>query len=355
MNDVPTDRPTISIGVLAHNEQGGIAATLDSLFAQDIFAKADTEVVIVANGCTDATAQVAREALDRHRDTWSPRGSARAEELPVAGKANAWNEFVHRLSSREARVLVVMDADIWFLSVDVLSRMVATLEGTPRAIVCVDRPVKDIELRMERTLLERLLASASPGIDPEDVPLCGQLYCAWSDALRSVHLPPEIQVEDGFIRALLLTRGFTAPEDRRGIVLAPGVAHGFAAVDSISRLLEHERWIVAGSIINMMLFQRFGAEARPDRGAVELMREWRERDPEWLPHYIDEQALERGWSLLPREWWTRRWTGLRRLKTSRWLLRMPNALVAAAFDAVVFLSAIHQVRGGRGYRYWRRR
>jgi hypothetical protein len=344
----------VSIGILAHDEERGIAATLDSLFGQDVFERFDTEVVIVANGCSDATAETARRALGRHRERWSVRGTARVEELPVPGKANAWNEFVHRISARDAAVLVLADADIWFLSDDTISTMLETLFRTPGAVVCVDRPVKDIELREKRTLLERVLAAATPSIDPADVPLCGQLYCSRSDALRLVHLPPEIQVDDGFIRALLLTQGFTAPEDRSRIVLSPGAAHGFASVATLRELLRHERWVVAGSIVNMLLFQKFGAEAHPGCGAVELMRAWRMRDPDWLPRFIQGCVRERGWRLLPAPWWTRRWSRLRGLAPSRWLARLPITVAAATFDAMVFLSAIYQVRRGRGYRYWGR-
>lgn len=348
-----TSQLKLSIGVLAHDEERGIEATLDSLFTQDVFEAFETEVVVVANGCTDSTAEVARRALERHRETWSRRGVARVEELPAAGKANAWNEFVHRLSTADAAVLALMDADISFMTAGTLSRMVTTLAETSRATVCVDRPVKDIDSETGRTVLQRLLASATPEIDPRNVPLCGQLYCAWSAPLREIWLPPAIQVDDGFVRAMLLTRGFTAPEDRGRIVLAPGAAHVFSSVASLGELLRHERWVVAGSIVNMLLFRKLGAEARPGRGAAELMREWHERDPDWLPRFVQGQARERGWRLLPRHWWTRRWARLRGAPRSEWLFRLPLALGAAAFDAVIFLGAIRQVRTGRGFRYWR--
>jgi glycosyltransferase involved in cell wall biosynthesis len=341
----------VSIGLLAHDEEDRIAATLDGLFAQDVFDRFETEVVIVANGCSDATVDVARRALERRRARWSTRGSARVEELTAPGKANAWNEFVHRLSARDAGVLVLLDADIWFLAPDTVSSLVETLARTAKAVVCVDRPIKDAG-RARRTWVQRVLGSATPEIDPGDVPLCGQLYCARADALRHVRLPPEIQVDDGFIRALLLTDGFTRPEDRARIVLAEA-AHGFESVATFGELLRHERWVVAGSIVNMLLFQRFEREARPGRSAVALMEEWSERDPHWLGAFVQAEVAKRGWRLLPTAWWVRRWSRLRGLGLPRLLSRAPVAAAAALLDALVFLSAIRDVRRGRGYRYWR--
>ncbi|HEX9109630.1 MAG TPA: hypothetical protein VF832_20450, partial [Longimicrobiales bacterium] len=153
---------------------------------------------------------------------------------------------------------------------------------------------------------------------------------------------------------LLLTRGFSAPEDRTRIVLDQEAAHGFAAVGSLSELIRHERWVVAGSIVNMLLFRRFGAEARFGHDAMDLMHAWGQRDPDWLPHLVEADARKMGWRLLPKHWWTRRWTRLRRVPFPRRCYRFPVALLAAAFDAVIFLSAIRQIQMGRGYRYWRR-
>jgi glycosyltransferase involved in cell wall biosynthesis len=54
--------PTISIIVPAHNEQDYLGATLDALNRQNYPA---CEIVVVANGCTDRTAEVAQEKCHR--------------------------------------------------------------------------------------------------------------------------------------------------------------------------------------------------------------------------------------------------------------------------------------------------
>src|SRR5262249_46286487 len=216
--------------------------------------------------------------------------------------------FVHQFSLSQASILILMDADITFLRANTISSMVSTLEKTPQAVVCVDQPVKDIEIKPNRTFFERLLVSATPKINPDDVPLCGQLYCALSAPVRQIKLPAGITCEDGFLRALLLTKGFTAPENLRRIVLDSSVSHSFASVTSLRELFNHEKWLVAGCIIDMLLFERFSAECAPDRSAMTLMLNWTQQDSNWLPHYIESQVQVRGWRLLPRPWWTRRWS-----------------------------------------------
>ena len=100
----------ICIGILARNEEQNIGHTLDSLFGQSLFSNSDDhfeaiEVICVANGCTDRTADIARQALDTHCSnrtvTW------RVCELEEAGKPNAWNEFVHSFSDQSADVIIL--------------------------------------------------------------------------------------------------------------------------------------------------------------------------------------------------------------------------------------------------------
>src|SRR5271154_6797185 len=51
-------RPTAAMLVPAHNEALGIRATIESLFAQT---SQGDRIVVIADNCTDATAQIAHE------------------------------------------------------------------------------------------------------------------------------------------------------------------------------------------------------------------------------------------------------------------------------------------------------
>jgi hypothetical protein len=351
----------VAIGIMAHDEEQRIAATLASVFAQDIFDRYPTQLHVVANGCRDATVARAEQAIAAcsrfaaHAiEARDPGSSARVDRIEIAGKANAWNVFVHDLSRADAAFLLLMDADIELLQVDTLSRLVAALERDADAVVSVDQPLKDLVLDGPRTLLERLLAKATPPIDVADVPLCGQLYCGRASELRSFRLPLDLQMEDGFVRAMLLTRRFTAAEERSRIVLAAGASHRFEAVRTLHSLWRHERWVVAGSIVNMLLFAHFSQPPHQGRDAGELIAQWQAEDPHWLGRFVHAEVERRGWRLLPRHWWMRRWTRLRELPLLRRLARLPLAATAAAVDSVVFFAAIRDVRRGRAVRYWGR-
>jgi len=78
-NDRPLRLPLASVIVPAYNEERGIARLLAALLADA--APGALDVVVVANGCTDRTAEVARG--------FGP--DVRVIEEPVPGKANALN------------------------------------------------------------------------------------------------------------------------------------------------------------------------------------------------------------------------------------------------------------------------
>jgi 1,2-diacylglycerol 3-beta-glucosyltransferase len=98
---VPT-LPVFRIVVPAHNESSQIAATVQSLLAVD-YPKAQFEVVVVADNCTDDTAALARKAgaqvMERQHATLKGKGYA----LEFA--------FDQILAAGEATALVVVDAD----------------------------------------------------------------------------------------------------------------------------------------------------------------------------------------------------------------------------------------------------
>lgn len=346
--------PDLSIGILAYNEETRIGATLQGLFAQDVFVRYSTEVVVIANGCTDNTASIARDTILDNQALWSVRGSTRVVELTEAGKSNAWNKFVHEFSSPRAAVLFLMDSDIELISAGTLNSMLTTLNTNREAVVCVDRPVKDIAQIPNPTFVQRLLLASTPKIDPNDPALCGQLYCVRSEELRAIKLPVDITVEDGFLRALLLTYGFTRPEDRRRIILDLKASHIFKSVATLRETFKHEVRVVAGSIVNMLLFERFSDECKLDRSAMALMQIWERENPGWLKVFVKHKVEERGWQLLPSSWWTRRWSRLGQMPFPKMLGRAPGVALASALDMVVFLTAIRYVRNGKALGYWGR-
>jgi poly-beta-1,6-N-acetyl-D-glucosamine synthase len=106
--------------VPAHNEEEQIAATIQSLLAQNI----PVQVVISADNCTDATVEIAS----------SFQGVIVAETVDnTAKKAGALNQAWERYG-RDADFVFTMDADT-FLAPDCLQRLIEDMPG--RGAVCV--------------------------------------------------------------------------------------------------------------------------------------------------------------------------------------------------------------------------
>ena len=81
---------TWSIAVFAHNEAARIAATLRSIEAAT--QGMAVQVVVLANGCQDGTAQVVRTLA-------ADAPHLRVVEIALADKANAWNAYVHGIAA----------------------------------------------------------------------------------------------------------------------------------------------------------------------------------------------------------------------------------------------------------------
>ena len=86
-----------SIIIPAHNEEAVVARSIESIRRD---AKADSyQVILIANGCSDATAEVARQAWDR----------IDVIETDTASKSNALNLGDSKATSFPR---IYMDADI---------------------------------------------------------------------------------------------------------------------------------------------------------------------------------------------------------------------------------------------------
>lgn len=95
----------VSILIPAHNEADYLPACLDALLCSDP-CEAAVEVIVIANGCTDATAEIARgygtgfEAMG-----WAHK----VLDLQEGGKLGAWNAGE---AAAQGAVLIYLDADV---------------------------------------------------------------------------------------------------------------------------------------------------------------------------------------------------------------------------------------------------
>jgi len=175
-----------------------------------------------------------------------------------------------------------MDADIQFLDPDTLRHMIDELEVTPEAWVSVDTPVKDVALKENKNLIERLSASVSASSEGDAPVICGQLYCGRATVLRGIWMPVGLPVEDGFLRAMIVSDRFTSPEVFNRIVLPKSASHVFEAYTDLKRLLRHERRLVVSSTINAFIYGYLWANCNTQQDAGTLIERRNDTDPLWL-------------------------------------------------------------------------
>jgi glycosyltransferase involved in cell wall biosynthesis len=328
----------VDIGVFAHNEAKGIAAMVARLLAQDL-SGLQARILVLANGCTDATAHLARAA------------GVEVADLAEGGKSRTWNRFVHDLARDAPEVLIFVDADIAFTAPDCLKRLALGLVARPELWVLNSQPVKDIVARPEGLgALDKIIAAAGGGLDDWKTAICGQLYAMPAARARRFHLPIGLPVEDGFLRAMVLTDALTGPEDFGRIDGLDGLSHLYASERRIAALIRHQTRIVIGSAINFAAFEALRAlpeEARRPalaRAAADegwLVRAIRARLPGWpfgfVPMHFLTKRLQRLWSH-PRDL----------LRPKRVFL----ALMGFGFDAIVYVLAQYRMARGTGAGHW---
>jgi hypothetical protein len=347
----------VAIGIVARNEESGIGATLRSLFAQTVFSEFNRrgkkcEIFCLANGCTDRTVEVAEVVFDaqkrRHPDRYAI--NARVVELPERGKINAWNQFVHALSAREARFLFLMDSDIIIHRQETLWNMLRALEEDAEAHIAVDRPCKNILFKPRKTIWDRLSLAASRLTSSAEAQLCGQLYCIRAEIARNIYLPKDLAAcEDGFIKTLVCTDFLTQPSTTRRIRLAEGAEHTFEPYVSPAAIVKNQkRQIMGQTIVHVVVdgYLRTCPRSKRERLA-ETLQEKDRTDPSWLKRLIQQHLRQ------TRFWW-RLYPGLcgvgfqrlTRLELRERLTCFPAALAGSSLALLSGLLAFGALKSG---------
>lgn len=142
--EVVTRQPIVSVVVPAYNEEAVIGENLRLLLAGT--APGEFDIVVVANGCSDRTAEVARQV------------GVRVVETPVPGKAPAL-----RLGDAACRTFprLYLDADV-AMTADSVRALVAA-SARPGVLACAPVPRLDLDgvgaiARRVHTVHEQLVA-----------------------------------------------------------------------------------------------------------------------------------------------------------------------------------------------------
>jgi len=303
-------RVCVSVGIIAWNEEEALEGTLHSLWQQTLFREIQkrglrSEVVIVANACTDRTAEIARHFFARvsHQEV-AQSVSCRVIEVSERGKNNSWNLFVHSFATPEAACLILMDADIVIQGVETLWNMYRALESDSRASVAVDQPLKDISLSPRKSLSERISIATSGMNRASPAQLSGQLYCIRSHVARQIHLPRDLAAcEDGFIKALVCTDFLTAPAAPERIVVAPDAAHIFESYREVKDVIRNQkRQMIGQTIVHILVDKYLKDLPLADRiNLSDTIRKRENSDRDWLKRLIAEHLREVKffWRLFP--------------------------------------------------------
>lgn len=335
---------TVDIGVFAHNEAEVIGRMVLRLAAQDILRAPDmaVRVLILANGCKDTTVAVAQATA---------REGITVVDLAEGGKSRTWNRFVQTISRPEADVLVFCDADIEFSDSGALQRLVRGLLGRPELWVLNSQPIKDIVAHPDAlSAQDRMIAAASGGLDDWKTAICGQLYAMPAEKARRFRMPIGLPVEDGFLRAMVLTDALTGPEDFSRIDGAEGVSHTYASERRVLDLIRHQTRLVIGSAINLCCFNVL-RKIPVERRHAELKRAM--VNDRWLPEVIRRELPRMPYGYVPPHFVVKRMRRLlanpkERLQPKRLML----TLAGTGFDAVVYLRAQIAMARGIGAGFW---
>jgi glycosyltransferase involved in cell wall biosynthesis len=357
-NDLPI---TLSIGIMAWNEEASIGPMLASLFGQSVFANLAArnqgcEIVCLANGCTDGTVGVAADAMERmgRGDPACPGLRARVAVIPEPGRNNAWNRFVHEYSAREARYICLMDADIIFDKPDTLELVLGELEANPRLGGASDWPCKNIAGKARASCRERLSLAMSDMTGSIEGRLNGMLYCLRAPVARNFYLPRDLgATDDGFFKAAICTEFFCAPSDTSRVVSVRGATHLYEPYLSLRDVLRNQKRQMIGQTTVHVLIQYVMTLPESDRASLgATLRRNEARDPDWFKRLIDAHVARprRFWGLFPGIL-AFRWQRLGRMGGIRRVTHFPAAAAGFAITLVACWQALRFLRGGISS-YW---
>ena len=334
----------LSIGILAHNEEHHIISTLKTVQRQSLFSmttppSVSRELIVVVNGTSDRTAELAREFVLKNPFAGT---NVRIEEIEQGGKAHAWNHYVHEMSAPDTTLFVFLDADILLPEQNTLEVLVRALEEDPRAVVAVDLPMKNWT-HQDSGQNWRSLSNAASALAASGPPkLCGQLYAARATALRAFWIPEGMLVEDGYIRAMLLTNNFREREELQRIVRPAGAMHLFDPEVGIRSLLRHEKRILIGTLVNIALFQDMQKMAERGENPGTVMGKRNAEDPEWFTVFANKN-WRTVWKTGTREYVSlplRQWKALSSSKKPK---AFPCVLARTAINFLAMLAAKHDL------------
>ena len=354
----------ISIGILAWNEEDVIQQTLESLFEQSVFKKKiindlpqfEWEIIVVPNGCSDATAKISESSLSGLiKDTEGLKIDYSVHEIKEPGKSNAWNRYIHEFLNKKSDLILMIDADIEFNESDTISNTIKALENNPKAVAAVDLPLKDAVKKSKKSFIEWIsTTSSSVSSSNGPVAIAGSYYCARYATLKDIWLPNGLPVEDGFLRAMIITNCFRSKIDESKIIRVPNASHYFSTLTSITEIFKHEVRLVVGTAMNCYLTWDllFFSTDPAGPGAGVVIKNKIEKDPMWYASVINNAVRNRGFWVLPKGMLFRRFSKVKGNHGLKLIKKSFVSIIGFILDLPVFIAANRRLKKGRGVGFW---
>ena len=343
----------VSIGILAYNEACDIGNLISDLANQSLLSnnRLSIEIHVVANGCTDATVDVSKEALSTQAFQ-NGNITVFVHNLVRAGKSNAWNELIHTFASPNTDFIFLLDADIRIPEKTTLQLVLDRLNQSKTARVAVDESVKDLSEEAHKSTTERLILAASGTAYNTRTAIAGALYCARFEVLKSIWMPIGLPGEDGFLRAMILTSNFTKDENLDCIIFVEGARHIFESMRSIRGVFHHNIRLAIGTAINVLLFKHIRESQSIQKDVSNYIRQRNAVDPVWINELITNEIRRGKYFLFNKNFILKRLKMLSSLPFSEQVRRGPIFMLGFVFDVAIFFTANHLMRKGAGAGYW---
>jgi len=346
---------TIAIGILAHNEETDIYKLLSSLAKQSLFddKKRNVSVFIVANGCTDRTVKVCNDFLKK----WDPVqtlnniNQCKVVELEIADKSNAWNVFIHELCIH-ADIAILMDADIKIKQETNLESLVLLLDDNKNIDVATSLALKVLPQDVSYWFAKLSLFGSSDKKDYSRHSISGSLYAARLAAIRRIWLPRGLPVEDGFIRAMVLTHSFSEPEGLKRIERSNDASHYYEGDLNLRSLIKHQTRIVSGSVFNSILFRYLESLKDSEGNACLILKSNILEDPNLLVKILSDYLSKNRLFIIPLYFYFWRLNRLKYYNSFQKFKRAPILLLGVIFDIIIALNARQIIKDKRVIGYW---
>jgi len=324
---------SLALVIFAKDEERNIRGILESVAAQTLCARHDINlsVEVVANGCTDRTAEIAREWSASSTHVLGKR--AQIHDWPTPGKSRSWNRVVHDVFPDNLDYVIAMDADIEFVSDTVLSEMFELMRGAITSKVLSGSPIKDIVRKSRPNLVDRFSTKISDIACYADA-ICGQLYLAKAQCLKEIWLPDETPGEDGFLNAMVRTRGFSQSPRPDAVMQMSSATHYYES-HSVAAFFAHEKRMIVGTMINRWIFE-YLMSLRLTEPAGKLIDSLNRERPDWVDKIIEKQSSSI-W-LIPGDLLFRR-LAPRNGATLSYLLHLPALMFATVLTVLPALTA----------------